>query len=56
MDNVPQILKDMDMVKKLLIYGNAKGTHANREINKWGRLLQVNGCKPKLMVTMMMNV
>jgi hypothetical protein len=39
--DVPQILKDMDMVKATNLYGNkAKGTHANREINKWGRLLQ----------------
>jgi len=39
--DVPQILKDMDMVKATNLYGNkAKGTHANKEINKWGRLLQ----------------
>ena len=39
--DVPQILKDMDMVKSTNLYGNkAKGTHANKEINKWGRLLQ----------------
>ena len=39
--DVPQILKDMDMVKATNLYGNkAKGTHATKEINKWGRLLQ----------------
>ncbi len=39
--DVPQILKDMDLVKATNLYGNkAKGTHANKEINKWGRLLQ----------------
>ena len=39
--DVPQILRDMDMVKATNLYGNkAKGTHANKEINKWGRLLQ----------------
>lgn len=39
--DVPQILKDMDMVKATNLYGNkAKGTHANKEVNKWGRLLQ----------------
>jgi hypothetical protein len=41
LSDVPQILKDMDMVKATNLYGNkAKGTHANKEINKWGRLLQ----------------
>jgi len=39
--DVPQILKDMDLVKSTNLYGNkAKGTHASKEINKWGRLLQ----------------
>ena len=39
--DVPQILRDMDMVKATNLYGNkAKGTHANKEINKWSRLLQ----------------
>ena len=39
--DVPQVLRDMDMVKATNLYGNkAKGTHANKEINKWGRLLQ----------------
>jgi len=39
--DVPQILKDMELVKSTNLYGNkAKGTHANKEINKWGRLLQ----------------
>lgn len=39
--DVPQILKDMDMVKATNLYGNkAKGTHANAQINAWGRMLQ----------------
>lgn len=39
----PQILKDMDMVKATNLYGNnAKGTHANAEINKYGRILQAD--------------
>lgn len=39
--DVPQILKDMDMVKATNLYGNkSKGTHANAQINSWGRLLQ----------------
>lgn len=39
--DVPQILKDMDMVKATNLYGNkAKGTHANAQINSWGRMLQ----------------
>jgi len=41
--DVPQILKDMDMVKSTNLYGNkAKGTHANAQINSWGRLLQAD--------------
>lgn len=41
--DVPQILKDMDMVKATNLYGNkAKGTHANAQINSWGRLLQAD--------------
>lgn len=39
--DVPQIVKDMDMVKSTNLYGNkAKGTHSNAQLNKWGRLLQ----------------
>lgn len=39
--DVPQVLKDMDMVKGTNLYGNkAKGTHANAQINSWGRMLQ----------------
>lgn len=46
--DVPQILKDMDMVKATNLYGNkAKGTHANKEINKWGRLLQAQWMQTK---------
>jgi len=41
--DVPQILKDMDFVKATNLYGNkAKGTHANKQINSWGRLLQAD--------------
>lgn len=41
--DVPQILKDMDLVKATNLYGNkAKGTHANKQINSWGRLLQAD--------------
>jgi len=40
--DVPQILKDMDMVKNVG-YGNlAKGTRANVQINKWGRKLHAD--------------
>ena len=46
--DVPQVLKDMDMVKATNLYGNkAKGTHANKEINKWGRLLQAQWMQTK---------
>ena len=39
--DVPQILKDMDMVKQTNLYGNlAKGTRANKQINSYGRQLQ----------------
>lgn len=41
--DVPQILRDMDYVKSTNLYGNkAKGTHANKELNKWGRKLQAD--------------
>jgi len=41
--DVPQILKDMEFVKATNLYGNrAKGTHANKQINSWGRLLQAD--------------
>ena len=33
----------MDFVKQTNLYGNrAKGTHANSQINSWGRLLQAD--------------
>lgn len=39
--DTPQILKDMDMVKATNLYGNqAKGTGANKEVNKYGRVEQ----------------
>lgn len=41
--DVPQILRDMDMIKATNLYGNkAKGTLANARINKWGRVLQAD--------------
>lgn len=41
--DVPQILKDQDLVKATNLYGNkSKGTHANAQINSWGRLLQAD--------------
>ncbi len=46
--DVPQILKDMDMVKATNLFGNkAKGTHANAQINSWGRLLQADWQRSK---------
>jgi len=46
--DVPQVLRDMDMVKATNLYGNkAKGTNANKEINKWGRLLQAQWMQTK---------
>lgn len=46
--DVPQVLKDMDMVKATNLYGNkAKGTHANAKINSWGRMLQAEWMKTK---------
>lgn len=38
--DTPQILKDMDMIKDLGYGNTSKGTVANKEINKWGRVLQ----------------
>jgi hypothetical protein len=50
--DVPQILKDMDMVKATNLYGNkAKGTHANAYINKWGRELQAEWMLTKSQVS-----
>ncbi len=41
--DVPQILKDMELVKDTNLYGNkAKGTRANKMINQWGRQLQAD--------------
>lgn len=41
--DTPQILKDMQLTKAVGSYGNnAKGTQANAEVNKWGRVLQAN--------------
>jgi hypothetical protein len=43
LSDVPQILKDMDFIKATNLYGNkAKGTHANKQLNSWGRLLQAD--------------
>lgn len=44
----PQILKDMNLIKATNQYGNnAKGTHANAQINSWGRLLQADWQRTK---------
>ena len=44
----PQILKDMNLIKATNQYGNnAKGTHANAQINSWGRLLQADWQRSK---------
>lgn len=44
----PQILKDMNLIKQTNLYGNnAKGTHANAQINSWGRLLQADWQRSK---------
>ena len=41
--DVPQILRDMEMIKATNLFGNkAKGTLANERINKWGRVLQAD--------------
>jgi hypothetical protein len=41
--DTPQILKDVDMASSKPSYGNtAKGTRANKEVNKWGRRLQAD--------------
>ena len=42
-----QILKDMDLVKATNLYGNkAKGTHANKQINSWGKHCGEYGDRP----------
>ena len=41
--DVPQIIRDMQLMKATNVYGNnAKGTKANKELNKWGRKLQAD--------------
>ena len=40
--DTPQVLKDMQLAKSGGYGNNAKGTHANVEINKWGRKLQAD--------------
>lgn len=41
--DVPQIIRDMQLMKATNLYGNnAKGTKANKELNKWGRKLQAD--------------
>lgn len=41
--DVPEILKDMDMIKGTNLGGNkAKGTNANPRVNAWGRRLQAD--------------
>jgi hypothetical protein len=47
--DIPQILRDMDIVKATGLYGNkAKGTHANANVNSWGRLLQAEWMKTRI--------
>lgn len=38
--DTPQILKDMDFIKDMGYGNTSKGTTANKEVNKWGRILQ----------------
>jgi hypothetical protein len=46
--DVPQVLRDMEFVKGVGLYGNkAKGTLANDRVNKWGRLLQADWMNSK---------
>lgn len=40
--DTPQILKDMQLTKDMGYGNTSKGTHANLEVNKWGRVLQAN--------------
>lgn len=40
--DVPQILKDMQMIKDVGYGNTSKGTRASKEVNKWGRTLQAN--------------
>lgn len=40
--DTPQIVKDMDLAKGTGYGNTAKGTRANKELNKWGRLLQAD--------------
>jgi hypothetical protein len=40
--DTPQILKDMQMTKDMGFGNSSKGTHANAEVNKWGRKLQAD--------------
>lgn len=40
--DTPQILKDMQMTKDMGYGNTSKGTHANAEVNKWGRKLQAD--------------
>lgn len=43
LSDTPQILRDMDYIKQSNLYGNrAKGSPANKEINKWARKLQAD--------------
>lgn len=40
--DTPQILKDMQLTKDMGYGNTSKGTHANLEVNKWGRKLQAD--------------
>jgi hypothetical protein len=47
--DVPQILKDMEMIRGTNLYGNkAKGTHASKPINSWGRQLQADWMRTQM--------
>lgn len=46
--DTPQILKDMQMTKDVGYGNSSKGTHANAEVNKWGRKLQADWMNSKV--------
>ena len=46
--DTPQILRDMQLTKEIGYGNNAKGTLANKEVNKWGRKLQADWMNTKV--------
>lgn len=46
--DTPQILRDMQLTKETGYGNNAKGTLANKEVNKWGRKLQADWMNSKV--------